>query len=80
MDIDGTVTARYSYSTYGTRTTINGSESEIVGYCGREGVITDPNELIYMRSRYYSPELKRFINEDIVTGDISNSNSLNRYT
>ncbi len=33
-----------------------------------------------MRARYYSPDLMRFMNEDIVTGDISNSNSLNRYS
>lgn len=33
-----------------------------------------------MRARYYSTELMRFINEDIIVGDISNSGSLNRYT
>lgn len=33
-----------------------------------------------MRARYYSVELMRFINEDIVLGDIGNSSSLNRYT
>ena len=33
-----------------------------------------------MRARYYYPDLMRFINQDIIIGDISNSNSLNRYT
>jgi len=33
-----------------------------------------------MRARYYSFVIRRFINEDVVTGDIANSNSLNRYT
>ena len=32
-----------------------------------------------MRARYYSPEMKRFINADIVTGQISNAVTLNRY-
>ena len=32
-----------------------------------------------MRARYYSPELRRFINADIVPGEISDSTSLNRY-
>ena len=32
-----------------------------------------------MRARYYSPELRRFINADIVAGTISNAITLNRY-
>ena len=32
-----------------------------------------------MRARYYSPELRRFINADIIPGEISDSTSLNRY-
>ena len=32
-----------------------------------------------MRARYYSPELKRFINADIIPGQISDSITLNRY-
>ena len=33
-----------------------------------------------MRARYYSPELRRFINADIIHGEISNPTSLNRYS
>ena len=51
----------------------------IFGYNGRDGVITDANGLLYMRARYYSPELRRFINADIVPGEISNAITLNRY-
>ena len=51
----------------------------IFGYNGRDGVITDYNGLLYMRARYYSPELRRFINADIVPGEISNAITLNRY-
>ena len=32
-----------------------------------------------MRARYYSPEMNRFINADILKGEISDSTSLNRY-
>ncbi len=32
-----------------------------------------------MRARYYSPQLKRFINADIVAGSIQESPTLNRY-
>ncbi|MDE6251054.1 MAG: hypothetical protein K2M78_00205 [Lachnospiraceae bacterium] len=38
------------------------------------------NSLYYMRQRYYNTEIKRFINQDIVVGSISNSQSLNRYS
>ena len=51
----------------------------IFGYNGRDGVVTDKNGLIYMRARYYSPDMKRFINADIVAGTITNAATLNRY-
>lgn len=35
--------------------------------------------LIYMRARYYSPEMKRFINADLVAGAISDAITLNRF-
>ena len=42
----------------------------IFGYKGRDGVITDHNGLIYMRARYYAPELRRFLNADILKEQI----------
>ena len=32
-----------------------------------------------MRARYYNPEIKRFINQDVMTGSIVNTTTLNRY-
>ena len=32
-----------------------------------------------MRARYYAPDLKRFVNADIIAGEISNAITLNRY-
>ena len=49
-------------------------------YNGRCGVTTDDNGFYYMRQRYYSPELKRFVNQDVVKGNLDNSQSLNRYS
>ena len=51
----------------------------IFGYNGRDGVITDKNGLYYMRSRYYTPDMRRFVNADIVAGQISNAVTLNRF-
>ncbi len=48
-------------------------------YNGEYGVSTDENGLYYMRARYYNPEIKRFINQDVVIGSIVDSPSLNRY-
>jgi len=41
--------------------------------------MSDDNGLYYMRARYYSPELKRFINADTIKGTIYDSRTLNGY-
>ena len=46
---------------------------------GSDGVVTDGNVLIYMRARYYSSQMRRFVNADIVAGSISNAITLNRF-
>ncbi len=33
-------------------------------FSGQQGVLTDPNGLLYMRARYYHPGLRRFVNPD----------------
>ena len=43
-------------------------------------MLTEDNGLIYMRARYYSPTLRRFVNADKLHGDISNALTLNRYS
>ena len=76
----GNITDTFAYDTYGKLISRTGNSFVIFGYNGRDGVITDRNGLIYMRARYYSPEMKRFINADIIPGEISDSTSLNRYS
>jgi len=41
--------------------------------------MTDANDLYYMRARFYSPDLRRFINQDILLGNITDGQSLNRF-
>ena len=48
-------------------------------YNGQYGVKTDRDGLYYMRARYYDQDIKRFINRDVLSGDIGNSQSLNRF-
>ena len=77
---NGTVTDTFEYDTYGKLTAHSGSNNTQFLYNGRDGVMTEDTGLIYMRARYYSTALRRFINADKVHGDITNSLSLNRYS
>jgi len=46
---------------------------------GKFGVMTDENNLYYMRARFYSPAIKRFVNQDILLGSIVEGQTLNRF-
>ena len=78
-DALGQVVAEYTYGTYGELLSGDTSLTHYL-YNGRCGVSTDENGLYYMRQRYYNPEIKRFVNQDILTGNLSNSQSLNQYS
>ena len=78
-NFDGGITDTFTYDTYGKCISRTGTSSVIFGYNGRDGVVTDSNGLIYMRARYYAPYMKRFVNADIIAGDISNAVTLNRF-
>ena len=71
--------AEYTYGAYGELLSGDTSLTSFL-YNGRCGVSTDENGLYYMRQRYYNPEIKRFVNQDILTGSLSDSQSLNRYS
>ena len=79
-DEGGNITDTFKYDTYGNLIARTGDSFVIFGYNGRDGVVTDKNGLIYMRARYYSPEMRRFLNADVLHGEISDSTSLNRYS
>jgi RHS repeat-associated protein len=41
--------------------------------------MTDSSDLYYMRARFYSPAIRRFINQDILHGDVAEGQTLNQY-
>jgi len=41
--------------------------------------MTEGNGLYYMRARFYSPVVKRFVNQDVLLGNVSEGQTLNRY-
>ena len=64
FDSNGAVTDRVEYSPYGTVTYREGSTDTPFLYAGQFGIQQDANGLLYMRARYYNPEIRRFINAD----------------
>lgn len=78
-DANGNITDTFAYDTYGNLVSRTGTNKVIFLYNGSDGVVTDDNGLIYMRARYYSPEMRRFVNADIVAGQISNAVTMNRF-
>ncbi len=78
-DENGTVTDRFFYAPYGELIDHEGDTETPFMYNGRDGVMTDSNGLYYMRARYYNPEIKRFINQDVLAGSIEDGRTLNRY-
>ena len=74
----GVIVEQIAYGTYGELLTTVKNNIRFL-YNGAYGVMTDSNGLYYMRARYYNPDIKRFINQDIKVGDIGNGQGLNRY-
>ena len=66
-DSTGAVVERYSYTAFGERTVIGGSSehhSDLGLNFGFTGLRDDGGGLLFARSRYFSPELGRFISRD----------------
>ncbi len=78
-DSEGQVIESYTYGVYGELLSGDSTRTHFL-YNGRCGVSTEANGLYYMRQRYYNPDIKRFINQDILTGSLDNSQSLNQYS
>jgi RHS repeat-associated protein len=76
----GLVTDRYAYGIYGEVDHFEGNTSQPFQYNGRDGVMHDVNGLYYMRARYYHTELKRFLNRDVIRGNVTEGQTFNRYT
>ncbi|MDE5864196.1 MAG: RHS repeat-associated core domain-containing protein, partial [Lachnospiraceae bacterium] len=75
----GEVVKEYAYSPYGELLLGESDGSIQFLYNGQFGVTTDANGLYYMRTRYYNVDIKRFVNQDVLTGTLERISSLNRY-
>ena len=74
-DEKGEVVDRFGYGPYGELVSGNGGRTPFL-FNGMFGVMSDGNGLYYMRARFYSPVMKRFISPDVLLGD--KGQSLNR--
>ena len=74
----GVVTDTYAYTPFG-ETTANGSTVNPFRYVGKLGVMDDGNGMLYMRARYYRPDVARFMSLDAVAGEAKEPQGLNRY-
>ena len=77
-DSSGQIVEQYQYSPYGLLLSGDSSKTPFL-FNGMYGVMTDSNNLYYMRARFYSPEIRRFVNQDILLGGIVEGQTLNRY-
>lgn len=78
-DAGGNVTDRFEYGPYAEPLSHSGGTDTPFQFNGRYGVQTDLNGLLYMRCRYYDPAIERFINQDVLFGDLNPGISLNRF-
>ena len=77
---NGEIVDRFSYLPYGElyKHSLGTTVTPFL-YNGRDGVMNEENNLYYMRARFYSTEVKRFVNRDVLIGGITNFGSLNRF-
>ena len=81
IDENNQLVAAYTYSVYGK---ILGSYEKAgfespFKFLGKFGIMSDSDELYYIRARYYSPDLARWTQPDILKGMLVNPFSFNRY-
>jgi RHS repeat-associated protein len=73
VDAGGNVTLAMSYEPYGTVLTSMGTASSIFGYAGEQA--DTYIKLVFLRARYYSPEMARFLSKDVWQGDYTRPQS-----
>lgn len=76
-DASGNVTDRYDYTAFGESSRIDGTHDSTFMFAGEQ---RDPESgLYFLRSRYYSPAIGRFIQRDHYSGSDDNPQTRNRY-
>lgn len=78
LNAQGTQVASYQYEGYGLLTSKTGAEANPFRYSGE--YFDEETGFIYLRARYYNPEIMRFITEDTYVGVLTNPLSQNRYS
>ncbi len=79
-DAAGNVVEQFQYSPFGGLVSHNPTDVDTPFlYNGRDGVMTDDTGLYYMRARFYNPEIRRFVNRDVLLGGVADGLSLNRF-
>jgi RHS repeat-associated protein len=63
-DSNGSVVNKYAYDAFGKVLSQAEDIPNPFKYVGKYGVMDDGTGLLYMRARYYDPEMRRFINKD----------------
>jgi RHS repeat-associated protein len=63
-DASGNMVNKYAYDAFGGLLNATETVSNPFLYVGQFGVMDEDNGLLYMRARYYDPEVGRFINKD----------------
>jgi RHS repeat-associated protein len=77
VDTRGKVVARYSYSPFGVPKVTEGTSDTDLLYTGE---FWDPDvHLLYLRSRYYDPQLGRFLSPDPLPGSPMVPETFNQY-
>lgn len=69
----------YAYDPFGKVTGKFENTPNTFKFVGQYGVEQDSNGLLFMRARYYMPELGRFLNKDLVPASPSSPQSLNPF-
>ncbi len=75
----GEILNTYAYSSYGQILASHEIVPNDYKYLAKYGIITDSDDLIYVRARYYVPSILRWLTLDEFRGSVENPLSLNRY-
>ena len=79
-DLATGITDQYAYDEFGSVLATNGATETTFRYVGEYGVMSEVDNLLYMRARYYYPSLGRFGAVDTVPGDWRTPSGLNVYS
>ena len=77
-DTAGDLVKSYDYDAFGNEKAPDPNDTNLFRYCGE--YFDKETGTIYLRARYYDPEIGRFITEDSVWGKDADPLSLNFYT